>query len=146
MFDLIDMVSIISLCNKDIFARSLGCILIQETGKLKRLLVHKDKQRFILSDVLYYNRDKMIDSLTKRLSIFHGLKEQGFKGQKQLKQIFEKLQFYQFIVDNFEYQRYGLWESLVRDIQVLYVGDLASLWKETLLKHTRVGGLILNYI
>ena len=85
MFDLIDMVSIISLCNKDIFARSLGCILIQETGKLKRLLVHKDKQRFILSDVLYYKRDHMIDNLVKRLSIFHGLKEQGFKPQKQLR-------------------------------------------------------------
>ena len=85
MFDLIDMVSIISLCNKDIFARSLGYILIQETGKLKRLLVHKDKQRFILSDVLYYKRDHMIDNLVKRLSIFHGLKEQGFKPQKQLR-------------------------------------------------------------
>ena len=91
MFDLLDMVSILALCNKEIFARSLGCILIQETGKLKRLLVHKDKQRYILSDVLYYNRDLMIDNLTKRLSIFHGLKGQGFKPQKQLRQIFERL-------------------------------------------------------
>ncbi len=82
MFDLLDMVSLISLCNKDIFVRSLGCILIQETGKLKRLLVHKDKQRFILSDILYYNRDRLVDNLTKRLCIFHGLKEQGFKTQK----------------------------------------------------------------
>lgn len=79
MFDLLDMVSILSLCNKGIFTRSLGCILIQETGKLKRLLIHKDKQRFILSDVLHYNRDKMIDNLTKRLTIFYGLKGQGFK-------------------------------------------------------------------
>ena len=85
MFDLLDMVSILALCNKEIFARSLGCILIQETGKLKRLLVHKDKQRFILSDVLYYNRDQMIDNLTGRLSIFYGLKGQGFKPQKQLR-------------------------------------------------------------
>ena len=85
MFDLLDMVSILALCNKEIFARSLGCILIQETGKLKRLLVHKDKQRFILSDVLYYNRDQMIENLTGRLSIFYGLKGQGFKPQKQLR-------------------------------------------------------------
>ena len=116
MFDLIDMISLLSLCNKDTFARSLGCILIQETGKLKRLLVHKDKQRYILSDVLYYNRDQMIDNLTRRLNVFYGLKGQGFKTSKQLKQIFERLQFQQFMVDNFEYQKFGLWECLVRDI------------------------------
>ena len=74
MFDLLDMVSTLGLCSKDIFARSLSCILIQETGKLKRLLVHKDKQRYVLADLLYYNRDKMIDTLTKRVSIFYGLK------------------------------------------------------------------------
>ena len=74
MFDLLDMVSTLALCSKDIFARSLGCILMQETGKLKRLLVHKDKQRYILADVLYYKRDAMIESLTQRLSIFYGLK------------------------------------------------------------------------
>lgn len=50
------------------------------------------------------------------------------------------------MVDNFEYQKFGLWESLVRDIQVLYIGDLARLWKDTLLKHTRVGGVILHFI
>ena len=50
-------------------------------------------------------------------------------------------------MDNFEYSRFGLWESLVRDIQVLYMGELARLWKDTLLKHTRgVAGLILHYI
>ena len=58
----------------------------------------------------------MIDNLTNRLSIYHGLKGQGFKPQKQLRQIFERLQFFQFIVDNFEYQKFGLTESLVRDI------------------------------
>ena len=50
------------------------------------------------------------------------------------------------MVDNFEYQRFGLWESLVRDIQILYVGDLVRMWKETLLKHTRVSGVILHYV
>ena len=146
MFDLLDMVSILSLCNKDIFVRSLGCILIQETGKLKRLLVHKDKQRYNLSDVLYYNRDKMLDSVVKRLSVFYALKGQGFKSQQEVRQTLERLQFYQFVVDNFEYSRFGLWESLVRDIQVLYLGELACMWKETLLKHTRAAGLILHYI
>lgn len=91
MFDLLDMVSILSLCNKDIFARSLGCILIQETGKLKRLLIHKDKQRFILSDVLHYNRGNMQENLIKRLTIFYGFKGQGFRSQKEIRQIVERL-------------------------------------------------------
>ena len=96
--------------------------------------------------MLYYNRDKLIDNLTKRLCIFNGLKEHGFKPESELKQILERLQFQQFVVDNFEYQKYGLWESLVRDIQVLYIGDLTKLWKDTLLPHTSVGGVILNFV
>lgn len=79
MFDLIDMLSVLGLCSKDIFARSLSCILIQETGKLRRLLIRKEKQRHVLADLLYYNRDQMIDALVGRVSIFYGLKGQGFK-------------------------------------------------------------------
>ena len=40
----------------------------------------------------------------------------------------------------------GLWESLVRDIQVLYIGELARLWKDNLLEKSRVGGVILNFV
>ena len=43
MFDLLDMLSFLGLCSKDIFARSLSCILIQESGKLRRMLIRKDK-------------------------------------------------------------------------------------------------------
>jgi hypothetical protein len=70
MFDLLDMVSMISICNKDSFVRSLGCILITETGKLKRLLIHKEKQRYILSDLLYFNRQKLIENIVKRIQVF----------------------------------------------------------------------------
>ena len=45
----------------------------------------------------------MIDTLVGRVSIFYGLKGQGFKSQPELRQVLERLQFYQFIVDNFEY-------------------------------------------
>ena len=74
MFDLLDMVSMIAVCNKDAFVRSLGCILITETGKLKRLLIHKDKQRYILSDVLYYHRQKFIENLVMKISVFYQFK------------------------------------------------------------------------
>lgn len=50
------------------------------------------------------------------------------------------------MVDNFEYSKAGLWESLVRDIQVLYIGDLTRIWKENLIKHSKYGGVILNFI
>ena len=43
IFDLLDMISLVSISNKDKFVRSLGTILSVETGKLKRLLVHKEK-------------------------------------------------------------------------------------------------------
>ena len=79
IFDLLDMVSLLAICNKDNFVRSLGTILSVETGKLKRLLVHKDKQRYILSDLLYYHREKLQDALVQKLAIFYGFKGQGFK-------------------------------------------------------------------
>ena len=79
MFDLLDMLSVLGLCSKDMFARSLSCILIQETGKLRRLLIRKEKQRHVLADLLYYHRDKMIDTIIGRISIFYGLKGQGFR-------------------------------------------------------------------
>ena len=50
------------------------------------------------------------------------------------------------MVDNFGYSKAGLWESLVRDIQVLYIGDLTRIWKENLIKHSKYGGVILNFI
>ena len=59
IFDLLDMLSLIAISNKESFVRSLGTILSVETGKLKRLLVHKDKQRYILSDLLYHFRVKL---------------------------------------------------------------------------------------
>ena len=74
IFDLLDMLSLLSISNKDSFVRSLGTILSVETGKLKRLLVHKDKQRYILSDLLYYYRAKLQDSLVQKLSIFYCFK------------------------------------------------------------------------
>ena len=74
IFDLLDMLSLLAICNKDNFVRSLGTILSVETGKLKRLLVHKDKQRYILSDLLYYYRVKLQDSLVQKLSVFHCFK------------------------------------------------------------------------
>ena len=74
IFDLLDMISLLAICNKDNFVRSLGTILSVETGKLKRLLVHKDKQRYILSDILYYHRGKLQESLVQKLAIFYSFK------------------------------------------------------------------------
>ena len=146
IFDLLDMIALTAISNKDTFVRSIGTILTVETGKLKRLLVHKDKQRYILSDLLYYHRDKLQESLVQKLSIFYSFKGKGFKPMEYFSQLFNKVEFFQFIVDDFEYQKIGLWESLVRDIQVLYIGELSQLWKDNLLEKSRVGGVILNFV
>ena len=52
----------------------------------------------------------------------------------------------QLMVDSFEYSKLGLWESLVRDLQVLYVGDLAKLWKQSLVESSKYAAVILNFV
>lgn len=72
-----------------------------------------------------------------------------FKGQRRDTRVIEGLgesDFFEFIVDSFEYNKRGLDVSHVRDIQVLMVGDLLQLWKQNLLKHSKVGGILLNFI
>lgn len=49
------------------------------------------------------------------------------------------------MIDNFDYQKAGLNESLTRDIQVMYTGDLMRLWKMELLK-LKIGPLMLNFM
>lgn len=49
------------------------------------------------------------------------------------------------MIDNFDYQKAGLNESLKRDIQVMYTGDLMRLWKMELLK-LKIGPLMLNFM
>jgi len=73
------MVSLIGLNNKDTFVRMLSVMLTVETGKLKRLLVHKDKSRNILSDILYYQKDKIKEQMVQKLSLFYCFKDYGTK-------------------------------------------------------------------
>jgi hypothetical protein len=56
IFDMLDLITLLGICNKDRFMRQLSIILMAETGKLKRLLVHQTKYRNGLYDILYYEK------------------------------------------------------------------------------------------
>ena len=44
-------------------------------------------------------------------------------------QVLEDIGFIGLLIDNFEYQSKGLSEQLVRDLQVMYLGEFMKLFK-----------------
>jgi hypothetical protein len=51
------MISMITICNRSSLVRSIGCLLLAETGKLKRLLVLKEKHKHSVSDIYYFQKE-----------------------------------------------------------------------------------------
>lgn len=65
----------------------------------------------------------------------------------------EEIGFVGLIIDNFEYQSNGLTEQIVRDLQVMYLGEVLKMYKAELLadnksdlKRDIKGPLILNFL
>jgi hypothetical protein len=112
------MIGIISICNKNALLRSIGCLLLVEAGKLKRLLIHRDKHRHSISDICYLQKDAIQESLLQKLSTLSAFTTEGAAPLAKLKQQIAQSPwfFFQLMVDTFEYQKLGLWESYVRDI------------------------------
>ena len=57
LFDLLDMTALLALINKDPLVRKIATILCVETGKLNRLLLHKDQIQPALADLLYNEKE-----------------------------------------------------------------------------------------
>lgn len=49
--------------------------------------------------------------------------------KRDIDQILYNLSFYKIVEDNFDYKQAKINESLVRDITVQYIGEIATLWK-----------------
>jgi hypothetical protein len=52
IFDMIDLISLVGICNKERLVRQLSVILIIESGKMKRLMIKKDLYKKGLYDIL----------------------------------------------------------------------------------------------
>lgn len=145
-FDLLDMVSFLGLANKDLNVRQISLMLTVETGKLKRLLFHKDSAKNGLSDVLTNTRDLVKTQIVEKLAVFYCFKGYGHKDWGYFYELLSDKDFYHFAVDNFEYAKAGLWESLVRDIQIVFFGEIAQLWKSDLQGTSEVADQIFKFM
>lgn len=99
-----------------------------ENGKLKRLLIPKDSYTRGLYDVLYYNSDSIRDTIVKKMMVFNPFKQGEFKSKDEMTRMIADLSPYQLIVDNFDYKKAGVNESFVRDLQILWMGEIFLQW------------------
>ena len=79
-------------------------------------MIKKDLYKKGLYDILQYGQEEVKEQIIKMLLIFSSFKQNEFKSQNDIKQIIEETSIYQLLIDNFEYKKQGLNESLVRDI------------------------------
>jgi hypothetical protein len=77
LFDLLDMVSLVGMSNKDHLVRVISCLLVTESGKLKRLLIKESRD--FLSDILYSEKETLKKSLQQKLLIFDSFKGHGLR-------------------------------------------------------------------
>lgn len=96
-----------------------------ESGKLKRLLVHKDKYTRSLYDIISYEKDSIKQNIVSKVLIFNSFKSQELKSKKDTLSLFNDLSIFQIIIDNFDYKKAGYTEGLVRDVSVILIGELA---------------------
>jgi hypothetical protein len=62
------MVSLVGMSNKDNLTRVISCLLVTESGKLKRLLIKESRD--FLSDILYQEKELLRKSLQQKLLVF----------------------------------------------------------------------------
>jgi hypothetical protein len=142
LFDLLDAVTLIGLCNKEKVVRSLALVLLLESSKLKRLIAGQDKRKS-LADLLYYNELAIRDRVSERMTLVKLFKSRGSKDPSQspndtftrtyaraeMDEVIANLSFVKVIEDSFDYRQAKINESFARDVAVQYVGELATLWK-----------------
>ena len=55
VYRLIDMLSLLGLCSKDVEVRQVSVLTLVDLGKLKRLIIKKDLYTPLFDDILYSN-------------------------------------------------------------------------------------------
>lgn len=106
VFKLIDCMSVIGFCSKDLSMRQASALILVDNAKIKRLIVKKELWTPLIDDLLYENQTKLLKILTLKSTIAN-----TYRGQTPLsEQKIEEIGFIGLIIDNFEYQSLGLGE------------------------------------
>jgi hypothetical protein len=79
LFDLLDAMSLIGICNKDRVVRSLSLVLMQEAGKLKRIVAGQDKRKS-MADLLYTNELAIRERVAERMLLLLMFKSKPARG------------------------------------------------------------------
>lgn len=80
IFDLMDAVSLIGMCNKDRMVRSLSLILAQESSKLKRLIGGHDNRKS-LAELIYCNELAVRERIVERITLVEMFKHKAARGE-----------------------------------------------------------------
>ena len=140
IFDLVDAMALLGICCREKLTRNISLLLMQESSKLKRL-VGGFGSRKSLGDLRYYNdlaiRERVVDRLLvlklfKSRKKIEGRPTESFSKiyqREEVEAILDQISFFRSLEDSFEYSSVKINESLARDIQVLYLGELTTLWK-----------------
>jgi hypothetical protein len=92
--------------------RQASALILVDIAKIKRLIVKKELWSPLIEDLLYTNQTKIQKNLILKLTIAN-----TFRGYSSVSEhTLEEIGFIGLLIDNFEYQRNGLSEQLVRDL------------------------------
>lgn len=79
LFDMLDAVSLLCMCNKDTLVRQLSFVLLAESGKLKRLLTVPSDDNLCLNDLLIQKSDEVFDKVIDTLLIYLPFKQSSLE-------------------------------------------------------------------
>jgi len=130
LFDMMDAVCLLSMCNKETLVRQLAFVLLSESGKLKRLLMVPSEKSLSLSDMLINKGEELRASIIESLLVYTPLKQQSLEiySKEGFESLLKQAPIEQLLVDNFDYKQAGLSDSIVKDLNVLIIGNITQMW------------------
>lgn len=141
------MIGLLFMCNKDKLMRQLAVILIAENGKLQRLLIPKERYTRGVYDILYYSNESIQESIISKMVIIHCMKTGEFKSLEDTQKMVKSFSPYQIIVDNIDYKKSGINDSIFREMQVIVIGEVFREWKKILVsEYPSVADSILSFV
>ena len=66
-------------------------------------MIKKDLYTPLFDDILYQNQTKLLKNLVIKMGILNGLRGINNEPEEKISQVL----FYQLMIDNFEYEKYG---------------------------------------
>lgn len=148
LFQTTDMISLLGMCSKDRLVRQLSTILMAENGKLQRLMIPKSDYKRGIYDIIYYNTEAIQNTIIDKMMIINCMRSDEFRSLEDMTRVIKSVSPYHLIIDGFDYKKAGLNENMVRDIQIILVGELFIEWKKILLQPSllSVSVPLLNFI